>query len=96
MSALWRGCGPTVQRAMIVTAGQLASYDQAKEGLVRFARMSEDSVGTHISASLTAGVVASIASNPVDLIKTRLMNMKPNPDGQMPYRYLILSRPWVR
>ena len=84
--ALWRGCGPTVQRAMIVTAGQLASYDQAKEAFVRYAKMSEDDVSTHISASLTAGVVASVASNPVDLIKTRLMNMKANADGTMPYR----------
>lgn len=72
---------------MIVTAGQLASYDQAKEAFVHYAQMREDDVGTHISASLTAGVVASVASNPVDLIKTRLMNMKPNPDGTMPYRY---------
>ena len=31
---LWRGCGPTVVRAMVVNAAQLASYSQAKQGLV--------------------------------------------------------------
>ena len=31
---LWRGCGPTIARAMVVNAAQLASYSQAKQGLV--------------------------------------------------------------
>lgn len=30
---LWRGCGPTIVRAMVVNAAQLASYSQAKQGL---------------------------------------------------------------
>ncbi|KAK2154038.1 hypothetical protein LSH36_278g00040 [Paralvinella palmiformis] len=28
---LWRGCGPTIARAMVVNAAQLASYSQAKQ-----------------------------------------------------------------
>ena len=31
---LWRGCGPTVVRAMVVNAAQLASYAQAKQMLL--------------------------------------------------------------
>lgn len=31
---LWRGCGPTIIRAMVVNAAQLASYSQAKQGLM--------------------------------------------------------------
>lgn len=31
---LWRGCGPTVLRAMVVNAAQLATYSQAKQGLL--------------------------------------------------------------
>ena len=30
---LWRGCGPTITRAMVVNAAQLASYSQAKQAL---------------------------------------------------------------
>eukprot|EP00899_Mesostigma_viride_P019487 jgi/Mesvir1/2753/Mv14370-RA.1 len=83
VATLWRGCGPTVNRAMIVTASQLATYDQAKELLIG-RRWMEDGVSAHIAASMAAGVTASVASNPVDVIKTRLMNMKPV-DGKLPY-----------
>ncbi|KAL9313789.1 hypothetical protein ACSQ67_019241 [Phaseolus vulgaris] len=36
----------------------------------------EDGLGTHVAASFAAGFVASVASNPIDVIKTRVMNMK--------------------
>ena len=32
---LWRGAIPTMGRAMVVNAAQLASYSQAKEGLLK-------------------------------------------------------------
>jgi hypothetical protein len=60
---------------MIVTASQLASYDQAKEMILEKGLMS-DEIGTHVAASFLAGFVASVASNPIDVIKTRVMNMK--------------------
>jgi hypothetical protein len=34
--ALWRGCSPTVTRAMIVTASQMAVYDKSKARLALF------------------------------------------------------------
>ncbi|CAF2027812.1 unnamed protein product [Brassica oleracea] len=76
----WRGSALTINRAMIVTAAQLASYDQFKEKLVESGLM-RDGLGTHAVASFAAGLVAS---NPVDVIKTRVMNMK------APY-YKVLS-----
>ena len=33
VATLWRGCGPTIVRAMVVNAAQLASYSQAKQSL---------------------------------------------------------------
>jgi len=33
----WQGCAPTVARAMVVNAAQLASYSQAKEAFKRYA-----------------------------------------------------------
>ncbi|RQP01932.1 hypothetical protein POPTR_017G045400v4 [Populus trichocarpa] len=75
VASLCRGSSLTVNRAMIVTASQLASYDQAKEMILEKGLMS-DEIGTHVAASFLAGFVASVASNPIDVIKTRVMNMK--------------------
>ncbi|KAL6554902.1 Mitochondrial uncoupling protein 5 [Orobanche gracilis] len=73
--SLWRGSSLTVNRAMLVTASQLASYDQFKEMILGKGVM-QDGLGTHVTASFAAGFVASVASNPVDVIKTRVMSMK--------------------
>ncbi|XP_044508031.1 mitochondrial uncoupling protein 5-like [Mangifera indica] len=73
--SLWRGSSLTVHRAMIVTASQLASYDQIKEVILERGVM-QDGIGTHVAASFAAGFVAAVASNPIDVIKTRVMNMK--------------------
>ncbi|CAI0432734.1 unnamed protein product, partial [Linum tenue] len=58
----------TVNRAMLVTASQLASYDQFKETILEKGVMS-DGLGTHVTASFTAGFVAAVVLNPVDVIK---------------------------
>lgn len=89
IGSLWRGSALTVNRAMIVTASQLASYDQFKEAIVRRGAGKADGIGTHVAASLAAGVVASVASNPVDVIKTRVMNMRVEPGAPPPYKGAI-------
>ncbi|TKY74465.1 Mitochondrial uncoupling protein 4 [Spatholobus suberectus] len=75
VGSLWRGSALTVNRAMIVTASQLASYDQFKETILGRGWM-QDGLGCHVAASFAAGFVAAVASNPIDVIKTRVMNMK--------------------
>lgn len=85
VGTLWRGSLPTVQRAMVVTAATLASYDQVKEFLIAN-KVMEEGVGTHLVASCVAGVVAALASNPIDVVKTRLMNMSVRPGALPPYR----------
>lgn len=84
ITSLWRGSSLTVNRAMIVTASQLASYDQVKETILERGLM-KDGLGTHVTASFAAGFVAAVASNPVDVIKTRVMNMKVEPGQAPPY-----------
>ncbi|GMN40115.1 hypothetical protein TIFTF001_009350 [Ficus carica] len=84
VASLWRGSGLTVNRAMIVTASQLASYDQFKEMILERGVM-EDGIGTHVAASFAAGFVAAVASNPVDVIKTRVMNMRVEQGAAPPY-----------
>ncbi|OAY35753.1 mitochondrial uncoupling protein 5 [Manihot esculenta] len=84
ITSLWRGSSLTVNRAMLVTASQLASYDQFKETILE-KRLMSDGLGTHVTASFAAGFVAAVASNPVDVIKTRVMNMKVEAGEAPPY-----------
>lgn len=84
VGSLWRGSSLTVNRAMLVTASQLASYDQFKETILEKGLM-KDGLGTHVAASFAAGFVASVVSNPVDVIKTRVMNMKVEAGMAPPY-----------
>ncbi|GAY38776.1 hypothetical protein CUMW_039270 [Citrus unshiu] len=85
VTSLWRGSSLTVNRAMLVTASQLASYDQIKENILSKGWM-RDGLGTHVTASFSAGFVAAVASNPVDVIKTRVMNMKVEAGKEPPYK----------
>ncbi|RDX74184.1 Mitochondrial uncoupling protein 5, partial [Mucuna pruriens] len=84
VTSLWRGSSLTVNRAMLVTASQLASYDQFKETILEKGLM-RDGLGTHVTASFAAGFVAAVASNPIDVIKTRVMNMRVEPGAEPPY-----------
>lgn len=84
IGSLWRGSSLTVNRAMLVTASQLASYDQIKETILDKGVM-KDGLGTHVTASFAAGFVASVVTNPIDVIKTRVMNMKVETGKAPPY-----------
>jgi hypothetical protein len=69
------GLGPNVGRAMLVTAGQLASYDELKYLLLKkTGGLFKDNIVTHFTASFLAGLLATMMSQPVDVIKTRLMS----------------------
>ncbi|CAG5115114.1 unnamed protein product [Candidula unifasciata] len=72
---LWRGCIPTVGRAMVVNAAQLASYSQAKQILVSTGYF-RDGLFLHFVASMISGLITTAASMPVDIAKTRIQNMK--------------------
>lgn len=76
-ACLWRGASPTINRAMIVTVGHLAAYDEVKQRLLATPYF-HDTIPTHFTASFSAAFVASILSHPVDVAKTRLMNMSQN------------------
>eukprot|EP00730_Choanoeca_flexa_P014078 TRINITY_DN6020_c0_g1_i2.p1 TRINITY_DN6020_c0_g1~~TRINITY_DN6020_c0_g1_i2.p1 ORF type:complete len:299 (+),score=62.48 TRINITY_DN6020_c0_g1_i2:197-1093(+) len=72
---LWRGCAPTVARAMVLNATQLASYSEAKQAIKRKTEM-PDGVKLHFCASMVSGLLTTLASMPVDIVKTRIQNMK--------------------
>ncbi|XP_072034643.1 kidney mitochondrial carrier protein 1-like [Amphiura filiformis] len=72
---LWRGVIPTAQRAAIVAGVELPIYDWCKKKLIE-SRLMDDTVSTHFISSFIAGFAGAVASNPVDVVKTRLMNQQ--------------------
>lgn len=73
IAALFRGVWPNAMRAALMTASQLASYDEIKAGLIKRVGMKDD-LTTHFSASILAGFIATTVCSPVDVIKTRIMS----------------------
>ncbi|XP_043252192.1 mitochondrial 2-oxoglutarate/malate carrier protein-like isoform X2 [Colletes gigas] len=72
---LWRGTVPTMGRAMVVNAAQLASYSQTKEILINTGYF-KDNTPLYFVSSMISGLVTTAASMPVDIAKTRIQNMK--------------------
>lgn len=54
LAGLYRGVGPTTQRAMLLTATQLASYDHIKQAVTRSGV--EDGLPLHFAVSMIAGM----------------------------------------
>jgi len=84
----WRGVGPNIVRNATINAAELATYDQVKQSVTEIFKW-KDNIPTHLFCSATAGFVATVVGSPVDVIKTRIMNQKVNPDGSRQYRNLI-------
>jgi solute carrier family 25 protein 14/30 len=74
---LYRGVVPTANRAMVVAGVLLPSYDFFKDQFLRSGYMS-DTTFTHLCASFLAGLMGTAASNPIDVIKSRMMNQRVN------------------
>ncbi|XP_018429115.1 PREDICTED: mitochondrial 2-oxoglutarate/malate carrier protein isoform X2 [Nanorana parkeri] len=75
ITTLWRGCVPTMARAVVVNAAQLASYSQSKQILLDSGYF-RDNILCHFCASMISGLVTTAASMPVDIAKTRIQNMR--------------------
>ncbi|KAJ0113311.1 hypothetical protein Patl1_01111 [Pistacia atlantica] len=70
--ALWKGVGPATARAAALTASQLATYDESKRILIRWTPL-EEGFHLHLISSSIAGLVSTLITAPVDMVKTRLM-----------------------
>jgi len=75
---LFNGATMAMSRGAIVSIGQIAAYDQYKTLLtLQIPDMfPETSVLTHFTASLLAGTTATVITQPLDVMKTRLMANK--------------------
>lgn len=92
VGALYKGLLPNVMRGMSMNVGMMACYDQAKEtvaGLLNDPMVGGPSLSTQLGASAIAGFTAALFSLPFDVIKSRLMAMKPDHTGQMPYKGVV-------
>lgn len=72
---LWRGVIPTAQRAAVVAGVELPVYDITKKHIIK-ADLMGDYAATHFFASFAAGFAGAVASTPIDVVKTRLMNQR--------------------
>ncbi|XP_076606593.1 brain mitochondrial carrier protein 1 isoform X1 [Chaetodon auriga] len=79
---LWRGVIPTAQRAAIVVGVELPVYDITKKHLLRSGLMG-DTILAHFISSFTCGLAGALASNPVDVVRTRMMNQRVLSGGPM-------------
>ncbi|MBN3285421.1 DIC protein, partial [Polyodon spathula] len=72
---LFSGATMASSRGALVTVGQLSCYDQAKQ-IVLSTGILSDNIFTHFLASFIAGGCATFLCQPLDVMKTRLMNSK--------------------
>lgn len=72
---LWRGAIPTIGRAMVVNAVQLATYSQSKEMLLKTGFFKEN-INLFFWASMVSGLMTTVASMPMDIAKTKIQQMK--------------------
>ncbi|MFT7802570.1 mitochondrial dicarboxylate carrier-like [Arapaima gigas] len=75
LKKLFSGATMASSRGALVTVGQLSCYDQAKQIVLSTGFMS-DNIFTHLLASSIAGGCATFLCQPLDVLKTRLMNSK--------------------
>lgn len=70
---MYSGASMASSRAVLVTVGQLAGYDQIKQMLLKTGYFKDNTV-THLTCSTLAGCLATMLTMPLDVMKTRMMN----------------------
>lgn len=73
---LFAGASTATARGFLMTIGQIAFYDQAKTVYLSTGYFKDDP-RLHFVSSLTAGAIATLLTQPIDVIKTRSMTAKP-------------------
>ncbi|KAH8413955.1 hypothetical protein KR009_007261 [Drosophila setifemur] len=80
LPAMWKAMGPSCLRACLMTAGDVGSYDLSKRFFKRILKF-EEGLPLRFFSSMCAGLVASVLSNPADVIKSRMMNQPVDANG---------------
>jgi len=87
---LYKGVETTVLRAAVLTSAQLASYDHSKHTLMTWFGM-KDNFFAHLCASMVAGLMTTLASNPLDVVRTRIFNESSKPRHERIYSNPVVS-----
>jgi len=87
LKGLFRGLIPGAQRAGIIAGVHLPAYDFSKRCILDSQIFADgDCIWTHFIASFCSGLVTSLVSNPIDVIKTRMMNQQDLPGRTRSYK----------
>ncbi|KAI5743005.1 hypothetical protein M8J77_013532 [Diaphorina citri] len=73
VGAFWKGVSATAYRAAVIAAVELPVYDFCKLKLIKYFG---DSMANHFISSFIASLGSAVASTPIDVVRTRLMNQK--------------------
>lgn len=76
VARLFNGATMATCRAILMTIGQLSFYDQIKQMLIE-SGIAKDNLATHFSSSFCAASIATMMTQPLDVMKTRMMNAAP-------------------
>jgi len=93
VTGLYTGVGATASRAAVVAAAELASYDEVKQRLRMYYG---EGMQLHLMSSLIAGFMATAASSPFDVIKSRVMSQPLDPLTGQGLWYRNISDCWVK
>lgn len=80
---MYTGASATVGRAAVCAMVELVTYDEAKSSIMsRSWWPFADSLPTHLAAAMVAGLFSTIASQPIDLVKSRMLNQGRDAQGK--------------
>lgn len=82
---LWRGAVPTIIRSMIINSTQLSVYSELKGKFLGKKYFRKDNKRLHALSSFSSGLLTTLISAPIDIVKTRIQCQAALP-GQTDYR----------
>jgi len=91
VAAGWRGVGPTMSRAVVITVSQLGTNEEVKERLQKDYGV-KPGFPLVASSAVISSVVVCVASNPLDTAKVRMQQQVPDPvTGKKPYPNMVVT-----
>ena len=81
IKGFYKGVIPTMLRASVLAAAELATYDVLKETISIFLKMDTTSVVVHIITAFISSIISCFVSCPFDMVRSRIMN-QPIEDGK--------------
>lgn len=84
VKALWTGGTPTIIRAVLLSSTMLATYSEIKVALnVKFPTVFiKDGLPSMFVGTMIASFIANSIINPLDVVKSRIQNMRPPAAGE--------------